>query len=56
MPNRDISDNLNSNNYKPGRTGKISTKLVWSLIDGYKIRPQEQNKVNIEVEGIGYWI
>ena len=37
MSNRDISEYLNSNNYKPRRTDKFSTKLVWSLIGGYKI-------------------
>ena len=38
MSNRDISDYLNSNNYKPRRTENFSTKLVWSLIEKYKIR------------------
>ena len=52
--NKDISDHLNSNNYKPGRTDKFSTKLVWSLIDKCKIRLQKQNEVKIKVEEIGY--
>ena len=56
MSNRDISDYLNSNNYKPRRTDKFSTKLVWSLIEKYKIRLQKQDEVKIKVEEIGYWI
>ena len=56
MSNRDISDYLNSNNYKPRRTDKFSTKLVWSLIEKYKILPQKPNEVKIKVEEIGYWI
>ena len=56
MSNRDISDYLNSNDYKPRRTDKFSTKLVWSLIEKYKIRLQKQDEVKIKVEEIGYWI
>ena len=52
MSNRDISDYLNSNNYKPRRTDQFSTKLVWSLIEKYKIRLQKQNEVKIKVEEI----
>jgi len=55
MSNRDISDYLNSNNYKPRRTDKFSTKLVSSLIEKYKIRLQKQNEVKIKVEEVGYW-
>ena len=50
MSNRDISDYLNSNNYKPRRTDKFSTKLVWILIEKYKIRLQKKNEVKIKVE------
>ena len=56
MSNRDISEYLNSNNYKPRRTDKFSTKLVWSLIEKYKIRLQKQNEVKGKVEEVGYWI
>jgi hypothetical protein len=56
MSNRDISEYLNSNNYKPRRTDKFSTNLVWILLKKYKIRLQKKNEVKIKVEEVGYWI
>lgn len=56
MSNRDISDYLNSNNYKPRRTDKFSIKLVWSLPKKYKIRLQKKNEVKIKVEEVGNFI
>ena len=50
MPNRGVPDFLNSNNYEPRRSDKLSTKLVWSLIEKYKIRLRKQNEVKIRGE------
>ena len=54
--NRDISHYLNSNNCKQRITEELSTKLVRSFIEKYKVRLQKQNEVIIKVEEFRYRI
>lgn len=53
MKNKAILHYVNTKGYKPGRKDKFSTKLVWGLMDEYKLRPQKRNEVNIRVEEVG---
>jgi len=55
ISNKDISDYLNEHKIQPKRTGKYTTKLVWSILKKYRIKLERQKHVEVRYENIGLY-
>ena len=55
MTNKEISNYLNTNGYKPRRTEKFSSNGVWGILKKYRIRKQKKEELDIRFENIGFY-
>jgi len=55
MTNKEISNYLNTNGYKPRRTKKFSSNGVWDILKKYRIRKQKKEELDIRFENIGFY-
>ena len=55
ISNKDISNYLNEHKIQPKRTKKYTTKLVWGILEKFRLKLERQKHVEVRYEKIGLY-